>query len=340
MLVVSLVLMAVGAWFVPTPYVSMAPGSLRDTEGSVTVSGEWATSSDGQIYFTTVSIGDANVYDIIRSWIDPGVALQSKETFYGERDPDERRQANVELMDRSKEQAVVEAFQYLGIEVPEIGTGALIERVESGSPADGNVLPGDTIVAVGGEAVGVAADAVDLISGHRPGDRVSITVDPANGGEHEVLEITLSARPDDASAAFLGVALATRDQVLDLPVDLEIDSGTVSGPSAGLAFTLAVLDLLSPTDLTGGHRLAVTGVINDDGSVGAIGGLVQKAAAVERAGVDTFIVPAAQSDHDLRAARELVGDDVEIVAVANLDDAVLHLVPSGIEVPTLASLTG
>ena len=43
------------------------------------------------------------------------------------------------------------------------------------------------------------------------------------------------------------------------PFDISIDSGSVGGPSAGLAFTLAVLDVLTPGELTGGHRIAVTG---------------------------------------------------------------------------------
>jgi PDZ domain-containing protein len=71
----------------------------------------------------------------------------------------------------------------------------------------------------------------------------------------------------------------------------DIDSGEVGGPSAGLAFTLALLDRLTPGELTGGHTVAVTGTIASDGSVGPVGALGQKVAAARRAGAEVMIVP-------------------------------------------------
>ena len=64
-----------------------------------------------------------------------------------------------------------------------------------------------------------------------------------------------------------------------IPVDINLDTSDVSGPSAGLAMTLAIIDALTPGDLTGGKRVAVTGTIDPDGNVGEIGGLPQKAVA-------------------------------------------------------------
>ena len=61
------------------------------------------------------------------------------------------------------------------------------------------------------------------------------------------------------------------------PIDVKIDTQLVGGPSAGLAFTLAIIDDLTPGALTGGKRVAVTGTIAPDGSVGAVGGVEQKA---------------------------------------------------------------
>ena len=74
--------------------------------------------------------------------------------------------------------------------------------------------------------------------------------------------------------------------------------------------------------------MAVTGTINLDGSVGAIGGLVQKASAVEQTGVDVFLVPTAQGPDDIAAARA-AAPDLEIVAVATLDEALAALAAHG-----------
>jgi PDZ domain-containing protein len=115
----------------------------------------------------------------------------------------------------------------------------------------------------------------------------------------------------------------------DLPFDVDIDSGAIGGPSAGLAFTLTLIDELTPGELTGGRRVAVTGTISLDGTVGAIGGLAQKTSAVRQQGATVFLVPTAQGEADIARAREVAGDDVEIVPVATLDEALAALADLG-----------
>ena len=70
------------------------------------------------------------------------------------------------------------------------------------------------------------------------------------------------------------------------PIDVKFDTQKVGGPSAGLAFTLAIIDDLTPGDLTGGKRVAVTGTIAPDGTVGPVGGVEQKAITARHNGVD------------------------------------------------------
>ena len=125
---------------------------------------------------------------------------------------------------------------------------------------------------------------------------------------------------------------------MTLPFEVDIDTGQIGGPSAGLAFTLALIDELTPGELTGGRNIAVTGTINLDGSVGAIGGLAQKVSAVEQHGVDVFLVPASQRELEAPEPgepdpREKLNDaghnDVEIIPVANLDEALAALLELG-----------
>ena len=74
-----------------------------------------------------------------------------------------------------------------------------------------------------------------------------------------------------------------------LPVS--IDSAGIIGPSAGLAFTLGLLEKLDPADLTGGKRIAATGTMAINGAVGDVGGVAQKTVAVRDAGAVLFLVP-------------------------------------------------
>jgi PDZ domain-containing protein len=85
------------------------------------------------------------------------------------------------------------------------------------------------------------------------------------------------------------------------------------------------LDELTSGNLMGNNRVAATGTINELGAVGPIGALVQKAVAARDAGITVFLVPAGQSNEELQKARKAVGNDVEIVQVASLDDALTAL---------------
>ena len=103
----------------------------------------------------------------------------------------------------------------------------------------------------------------------------------------------------------------------------------IGGPSAGLAFTLGLLDDLTPGNLMGRGRVAATGTMSPDESVGAIGALRQKAIAVRDAGATLFLVPAGQSADEVAAARSAAGTGVRIVQVATLGEALNALVANG-----------
>ena len=145
--------------------------------------------------------------------------------------------------------------------------------------------------------------------------------------------VTLGVHPEAGrEGGFIGIADVTvRSVDADLPFDLAIDSGSIGGPSAGLAFTLALIDVLTPGELTGGNRIAVTGTISAAGRVGNVGGVAQKAAAAEAEGVAVFIVPI-----DSVEAAESTTDVLRIVGVETLDDALAVLAEVGGEVEELA----
>ena len=99
-----------------------------------------------------------------------------------------------------------------------------------------------------------------------------------------------------------------------------MDTGDLGGPSGGLAFALALLDVLTPGELTNGRRVAATGTIAPDGAVGPVSGIPQKTLAVRRAGVEVFLVPRADYDEVVALA-----GDMRVVPVDTFDDAVSAL---------------
>jgi PDZ domain-containing protein len=329
-LVVAVVLLAA---FVQIPYFSLAPGEARETAPLVSVQGE-ATYDTGQILFLTISLKHVTLLQGAAGWADPDTQVVPEHVILGDgTTEEENRQANQVAMANSKDEAQVVALSRLGYELHPTGTGAFVTDITAGTPAEEALSVGDTLVAVDGQPISFPADLGDLISAHTGGDEVTLTVETdADDGTRSSREEQVALarcgdiddcaenRPDEPDSAFLGVATEARDFDPGLPFQVGIDSGAVGGPSAGLAFTLTLLDVLTPGDLTGGHRVAVTGTIEDGGVVGPVGGVVQKAAAAAAAGAEVMLVP---RDEEPDATTHSHG--MQVIAVDDLDDALIAL---------------
>lgn len=207
-------------------------------------------------------------------------------------------------------------------------SGALVAGLLPGFPAAEELAFGEVLVEIDGEEVVTTRDALRLINGHEPGDEMSFTVRTIDGQLRDGTLI-LAERPDDertpedeSGGPFVGIEVRP---AYATPYDVDIDSGKVGGPSAGLAFTLAVIDLLTPGELTGGIEVAATGEVQDDGRIGIVGGVLQKTASVRDRGVELFLVPAG----DFETAAAAADDSVEVVAVETLDDALEALAERG-----------
>jgi PDZ domain-containing protein len=170
---------------------------------------------------------------------------------------------------------------------------------------------------------------VKALAAHQPGDTVTLKVEgpPAADGTippARTETVALAARKDDAAKPMLGVDLGTRNPDFKVPFSVQIDSKSVGGPSAGLAFTLGIVDVLTPGSLTGGRPVAITGTIELDGTVGPIGGIRQKTFLAERAGMELFIVPTAEAEEAKRYAGTM-----KVVGVDDLDGALRALADNG-----------
>jgi PDZ domain-containing protein len=228
-------------------------------------------------------------------------------------------------MEQSKTDAKFVALTKLGYEVTYKGTGALVIETVPDSAADGVLFSEDVIVAVDGDEVAFRSDVIDDLADKEIGDTIVVTVerpDP-HSGEPEVIDVTLVLGPhvDDPSKPMMGVLLDNNEPIIEFPIDVEIDSQNIGGPSAGMMFTLEIINQLTEQDITGGERIAGTGTIALDGTVGAIGGVTQKVYAAIDAGAQIVFVPEANYDEAVEAA----GDDINVVAVTTIDDPLEYL---------------
>ena len=310
-LVISIV--AVGARFVTLPYDSIGPGSARAVNGVVTVTGHPSYPPRGQLLYTTVSVRErVNPYEAFAGWLDPDTDVIPEEEVRGDISTEDFKQMNVEAMADSKTTAQVLALRHLGYS--DLGDGAEIIDVEPSLPASSLLEPADVIVGVDDRPVAESDDVVAGIQAHQAGDILHLRIDR----DGRMIEVDAPLGKADDGGPLLGVRLTTR---VKLPFEISIDSGKVVGPSAGLAYALELLDVLTPGELTGGRVVAATGDLQPDGTVGPIGGVAQKAVTVRRAGANVFLVPRANLDEALSRA----GDDLRVLPVDSFDDALRAL---------------
>ena len=329
--VVVITLAVVAAALIKVPYYLLSPGSVRATEDLITVSGAEVYPQDGQVGYTTVSVQHATALGWAFAHLDDSISIYPEKQILGSSTPTENREQNLQMMTDSKETAAAVALSRLGYDVAVTGTGAVVVHVGDGTdkavPATGVLTPGDTIVSVGTTPITKSEELVTAIAAHAPGDTIELGIQPyrADGTRTtETRSVTLAARSDDPNKAFLGVSSSTRDLDYHLPFQVSVDSGAVGGPSAGLAFTLGIMDVLTPNSITGGHKVATTGTINADGTVGPVGGVHQKTIAVRESGAELFLVPSSEYDEAEKYAGSLRVEKVDTV-----DDALKVLATLG-----------
>jgi PDZ domain-containing protein len=333
--VAVLVVALAGALFVPLPYFLLQPGSVRPAQDALSISGAESFEDDGELLFTTVYVDQATLATLLRGQVDEAVEVRSEEEIYGPEGRDASRRVNQQRMDLSKLVATKVALNYLDIPAEFTADGARVLELSDDSPSRGLLQAGDVITRVDGADVAMPEDIGNAVSDRRPGDVVEVTARrPASGEVEEVVvEVPLGESGEEPGRPVLGVSVDPDAPAIDSPVRVDIDSGEVTGPSAGLAWSLAVIDRLTPGSLTDEGRVAVTGEILADGSVGPVGGVVQKVAAVKRAGVERFLYPADTPEEEQEEMRRLAGDGLELVPVASLGEAVEALAPQGVELP-------
>jgi PDZ domain-containing protein len=300
------------------PYFVVSPGPAEDVFPRIHVSGHPTYQPNGHLLLTSVyeSPRQVNVYQALWAWIDPASAVvPEREILPPGQTPEQNIKVQVTEMDTSKiDAAYVALSQYAGYPSKH-GRGVLVERVVPGTPAEGKLLTGYVILAVGGKPV---ADPDELGKQIRAAGRgpVLFSVRSPERNRGRPFDVTITpGRVPGLSHPGIGIG-----SVPNFPFPLRIDSGDIGGPSAGLMWTIGLADLLTPGNLTGGRTIAGTGAIELDGRVDPIGGVEEKVVAAERAGARVFIVPAQNA-----AAARSAAHDIIIVPVKTFRDAISYL---------------
>lgn len=321
---VTLVVLAGIASQITVPWVAFEPGAATPAEARVQVEGATTYDAAGELFFLTVRVNRLNLLELLLKSRDKSIALVSEHDYFGDQTPQESRQQSRDLMVRAKSNAELVALSALGYDAFE-NTGVRIESIQADAAAAGKLEQFDIVTAIDGTPTRTPTELIATLAGKSPGDTVTLSVEKGDGSEPRTERITLGARPDGKPGGFLGITTSQRvSEAKNLPVKVDIDSGEVGGNSAGLAFTLAVIDEMTPGNLLGDNKVAVTGTMELDGSVGEVGGVAQKAVAARHAGAKYFLVPRSLESEAKRNAGSM-----QVIPVSNLAEALDALASIG-----------
>jgi PDZ domain-containing protein len=316
----------IGLWVTaalkPLPFVTYEPGLTIDVLGTnddgkeiIEVTGHKVYRDDGQLRMTTVYVsqpepkGSNNLFELMRDWISDEDAVYPYDAVYQRGETvEQNRQESAQEMTSSQDAATAVALEELGYDVTE----AVVAAVSKGTPADGVLRAGDVLLQVDGVSVADGDDVVATVGKVQEDKPVRLVV--RRDGERRELSLTPEVKDGRPQ---IGIQVGTQTKG-KLPVQVHIGiNPDIGGPSAGLMFSLAIYDTLTPGSLTGGATIAGTGTMDAAGNVGPIGGIQQKIVGARDAGAQLFLVPPDNCKEALGAPHE----DMRLVRADTMHDA-------------------
>jgi PDZ domain-containing protein len=330
---VVLFMIMVAGFAIHVPYTTISPGEAVPLTRLVRVAGaKTFPTPRGDIRLLFVRERDhVNLWRYLQAQIDSDVEIyKDKEVNPSGQSQQQLNEQAAQQMADAKSAATKVALEAAGYQV-RTAAGLIVSEFVPGMPAEKALKLGDVILRADGRTITRTRDLTDAIRRHRAGEQVALEI--RRGGDRRTVRVGIV---NQDSRRFIGVVASPR---FDFPLKVDVDTAGIGGPSGGLAMSLAILDDLTPGNLAGPKRVAVTGTIGYEGTVGEIGGIEQKAVAARAAGARLFLVPhceqqqpeaaVASCEKDLQRATRRAGSKVKVVPVATFDEALRVLRENG-----------
>ena len=308
------VLSALPFGVIKTDYYFMSPGPPYQWE--IQIEGADSYEYDGNLYQLTVRRDEANYFTYIWAKVDSSVDLYSREVILPKGvTPKQLADISIQNMKTSENVAIAVALDSLDFQIETQGDGVLVVGILEDSPVAGKLLKEDLIISINNEEIKSTSEFIALLRTYEIGDTVSIGL--MRNDKETSIETKLIEHIDYENEPMVGFLASTPNQRFVFPITVDIETGNVGGPSAGLMMALNVYNSLTEEDLTKGTKVAGTGTIEIDGSVGPVGGVKQKVIAAKKAGSTLILVPTA----NFNDAESFIDENTVIIAVDTFNQA-------------------
>lgn len=274
-------------WFLLWPLNSYveAPGTATNLRSFVRVK-DHPDPGKGSFMITSVALQRAHPATYLVAKAVPYLSIEKAADVTGGQSGATFDRVQHFYMQSSINEAIAVAFQAAHQPVSRKYLGIYVLQVEPNSKFKRVIKVGDTITKVDGRHFNTAQGFQKYIGKQRIGSPLTVTYERA-GRQHQVTRRLVRLT---AHRAGIGILL-TNNMKVKTRVPVKVDPGQLGGPSGGLMFTLQIYEQISGHDLQRGRKIAGTGTIAPDGSVGEIGGIDKKVIAAHRAGATIFLAP-------------------------------------------------
>ena len=298
------------------PYVIYTPGGTINLNERI--KGEETYDATGSFNMTYVSIVKAKIPFFLVSLVIPDWDAVSKSEFtYDDNSIDDTLQIDKIYMNEAISNAKEVAFKAANIEFSVTREENIITYVNR--KAKTKLKYGDVLIDIDGIVIEDLSILQDYIATKKKGDIVHIKY-KRNGIEY-IDDVTLIKLSGQVKA---GISMAkVKEITTPFNIDVEMKSSE-SGPSGGLMTTLAIYNLVTEEDITKGKKIMGTGTIEEDGSVGEIGGVKYKLIGAVKDKADVFICPVENYEEALKVAKKK-GYNITILSAATFEEALNKL---------------
>ena len=300
--------------FVKTDYYFMSPGPPYQWE--IEILDHKTYDFDGNLYQLTVRRDEANYFVYAWANLNSQIDLYPREVILPDGvTPQELSEISIQNMITSENVAIAVALDTLGYDVESEGDGVLVVGLLDDSPVKDKLYKNDLITSINDQIVKSSTEFISLLKTNDIGDVVEIGL--IRNEEDIKIKTTLIEHVEYENEPMVGFLASTPNQKFVYPFEVDINTGNVGGPSAGMMMALNVYNLLTENDITAGNKIAGTGTIEIDGSVGPVGGVKQKVIAAKRANASLILVPTA----NYLEASVHSDENTSIVAVDSFEEA-------------------
>lgn len=297
-------------------YVIYTPGSLENLNDRIIVTP--SNESKGSMNLTYVTSIPANIPNMLLSLIIPNWDIESLNNMRVE-DESEKEIENrdkIYLKDTSYD-AIIAAFKEANMKYEITDVDVTITYIYN--IAKTNLKVGDVIKTINGVKITSFNSLINEVNKYEVGEKLIINVLRNN----KIIECEATIVLEE-NKKMIGISLAELKNIKTNPEVKFVFKNNESGSSRGLMCALEIYNRITKYDITKGDIISGTGVIDENGNVGSIGGVKYKLKGAVNKHAKVFIVPSDNYEEAI-SLKNKYKYDIEIIKADTLKNVIKAL---------------